>query len=428
MRGMDKVVFGLAAILLLSFGGFGIGFAYRHYAIWPTDDAIELVHQSKRFLRTGIWGKANQFSKADVSAYEPRAKIYKPDSFVDGYRIFLVYDSDLATYSARLINGTGEQVHVWPISYSSLMPEEAVDDPSPHGMKVLPDGSILVNFGPPGGAIMRLDSCARPIWIAAGPYHHSIELDDDGSIWTWWGRDGHQSNLQSIVRLDADKGNVLAEISLQSVFSASSDNALKLRLSQDYKFLSNDQLTGRWQTDAFHPNDVEPLSAEMARDYPAFDAGDLMISLRNLDLVAVMDPESLDIRWVAYGPWRRQHDPDFVGDGQIEVYDNNPKFGRSNVITIDTNTHEAKRLWSSETSRFYSETMGKQQRLPNGTHLVVVPDQGRALELDSNGDKVFEYQNIAAEGAVAIIMNAQWVPPDYFSAEPACAEDLAAQQ
>lgn len=50
---------------------------------------------------------------------------------------------------------------------------------------------------------------------------------------------------------------------------------------------------------------------------------DLALSLMHLDLVMVVDPETRTVRWHTSHPFIGQHDPDFVGDGWIGVFDNN---------------------------------------------------------------------------------------------------------
>lgn len=44
------------------------------------------------------------------------------------------------------------------------------------------------------------------------------------------------------------------------------------------------------KADLTHLNDVEPLPDSIAGEYPLFEAGDLVVSLRNPHLVFVMDP------------------------------------------------------------------------------------------------------------------------------------------
>ena len=48
-----------------------------------------------------------------------------------------------------------------------------------------------------------------------------------------------------------------------------------------------------------------------------------MISLRNYNLLFVVDPDTWKVKWYQIGPWRRQHDPEFNGDGTITVFNNN---------------------------------------------------------------------------------------------------------
>jgi len=72
--------------------------------------------------------------------------------------------------------------------------------------------------------------------------------------------------------------------------------------------------------------------------------------------------------------------------------------------------------------RFSNAWMGKHQYLPNGNVLIVTPENGRAIEVTSRGDRVMEFNNLA-RGAVqynAHLENGRWYPPDYFVKLPAC--------
>ncbi|MFM2356657.1 MAG: hypothetical protein RLZZ528_2393 [Pseudomonadota bacterium] len=421
-----KLIVILAGLFLACTFAFMTGFTFRHYSIWPTRDALTLVRQAKVFARTGVWGKENQYLDAAVSGDMPRAVIHDPAAFLPGYRVILAYDAGRATYAAHLLDAQARELHVWPVNYGVIAAEGEETDINPHGMEVLPDGSLVVNFAEGSSATARLDACGHPMWTARGVYHHSFHRDDDGNLWTWFSPDHIASNLQSVVKLDVDSGAVLKSISMQDVVKAWPDNARLLRLPQDFPFTTMEK-TRKTEIDTFHPNDVEPLLAGMAAEYPMFEAGDLLISLRNLDLVAVLDPETLRFRWVQYGPWRQQHDPDFIGGGLIDIYNNNPGHGRSNLVTIDPATNLTVERWTTDDSRFYSDGQGKQQRLPNGAHLVAVPAEGRAVEISPDGRKVFEYNNVAGGGVNAIVLNAAWLPPDYFTKLPHCTDKLAAR-
>ena len=124
--------------------------------------------------------------------------------------------------------------------------------------------------------IGRIDACGRPMWARSGRFHHSVEADDSGGLWSW--RD------EAMVRLDARTGDVTREIDLRDVIADGGRyGELAIHATEDA-----DEV--RYPGDAFHPNDVEPLRAGMAGAFPMFAAGDLLVSLRELNLVAVLDP------------------------------------------------------------------------------------------------------------------------------------------
>jgi hypothetical protein len=71
--------------------------------------------------------------------------------------------------------------------------------------------------------------------------------------------------------------------------------------------------------------------------------------------------------------------------------------------------------------RFFSGAMGTHQYLPNGNVLLVVPDEGRILEVTSHGDKVMEFNNLSRSARYnAHVENAQWLPQNYFDQMPSC--------
>ena len=172
--------------------------------------------------------------------------------------------------------------------------------------------------------------------------------------------------------------------------------------------------------DILHPNDVEELSVAMAPAFPQFNAGDLLISMRNINLVAVIDRTTHAILWAQYGPWRDQHDPDFQPDGTITVLSNNMDRNRSTIIAIDPKTNEWRDIFLGTDLTFNSYIMGRHQHLANGNRLITSSMEGRVLEVTAAGKVVREFNNIIDEGYNSIVSAAEFLPEGYLKALPAC--------
>jgi hypothetical protein len=153
-----------------------------------------------------------------------------------------------------------------------------------------------------------------------------------------------------------------------------------------------------------------------------FEIGDLLLSFRTLNLVAVVDPDDRRVKWWSQGPWIGQHDPDFTSDGKISVYNNNTGRGRSEIIKIDPGSGSVSNELFSGDVVFRSEYMGKHQYLPNGNILIVVPGEGRVLEVTANGEMVMEFNNLSSDSAEfnEIVNNGYWLQADYFQTFPDC--------
>jgi outer membrane protein assembly factor BamB len=143
--------------------------------------------------------------------------------------------------------------------------------------------------------------------------------------------------------------------------------------------------------DIFHTNTLEVLDGRSADRDPAFRAGNVLLSVLKLDTIAVLDPERGEIVWAKTGSWRRQHQPTFLDDGNLLVFDNRGPGGESSrVVEIDPRTGST--VWSYDKDLF-SKTLGSCQRLPNGNTLITESENGRALEVTRDGRVVWEYYN-----------------------------------
>ena len=342
-----------------------------------------------------------------------RLTVTDPARLAPGLRLVSgLFPDETALNGALLMNAEGEVLHRWPIDYAQLDPGGL----SPrnvflHGLAALPDGSLIVNFDA-GNALARIGACGNVLWSHAGPYHHVIQPAWDGTFWTWLDPDESTSKEQSIVQADIETGRELRRISMLNdvigAHEAYGPFGIWSRESEDELLLVGD---------TFHPNDVEPLSPALAAAFPQFAVGDLMISLRSLNMVAVLDGRTLEAKWWQVGPWHRQHDPDWLPNGRISVFDNRMSTPYSRIVETDPVTREVTTVFAgSPETPFYTWRRGKHQRLANGNTLIVEPEGGRVLEVAPEGTILWEFHNIFDETRNGVLNKASLLAEDFFQA------------
>jgi arylsulfotransferase ASST len=127
---------------------------------------------------------------------------------------------------------------------------------------------------------------------------------------------------------------------------------------------------------------VQVLTSDLAPKFPAFKAGQVLISCRHLSTMAVLDVDKGSVVWAARGPWQGQHDPHFLDNGRLLLFDNRGRPTGSRVLEYDPATQGFPWSYSGENWRpLYSNERGMTQRLPNGNTLVVNSEGGEILEV-----------------------------------------------
>lgn len=303
----------------------------------------------------------------------------------------------------RLIDLKGRVVHKWRINRGSVFQgamgthQKKATETEVHGSLLLPNGDILFNLGFVGAA--KMDACGNVEWALKEGNHHSIEQSEDGSFWIpGVSRKQHRGSDQypdgypgfkgkkvwhdRILNISG-KGKILEDINVLNVLF---ENNLE-------RFIFKNG--GMSDT---HLNDVEPLSPSVADKYPTFEAGDLLVSLRNVNLIFVFDPISKKVKWHTDSPFIEQHDPDFFGDGWIGVFDNNidnaagKVLGGSRIVALQPHTDSVEVLFPTKHSEpFYTRRRGKWQMLENGNRLLTETRAGRVVEVNSTGRTVWEW-------------------------------------
>lgn len=178
----------------------------------------------------------------------------------------------------------------------------------------------------------------------------------------------------------------------------------------------------RGHDDVTHINDIETLDRADASAFPRFEAGDIMVSMRILNAVVVIDRKTRRIKWSRIGPYIRQHDPDFLPNGRISVFDNRTDnadgtlLGGSRIIEVDIDSPEPVVVYDGATPdgpRFYTEVRGKHQYLPNGNILLTEEGAGRALEVTPDGTTVWAYIDRWDEERIVRLTEATRYPESY---------------
>lgn len=311
-------------------------------------------------------------------------------------------DQDQSVHAVTLYDDSGQRVHRWPVYYSLLDPEGLKPhNVMLHGMEVFPDGSLALSFDA-GNVIARIDACGQPLWQTLGEFHHIVTADGEGGLWSW--------RNETLVKLDAATGEITHTLDLREDIMTVAGGQYGV-----FAIRTVGRIDGMdYAEDAFHANDVEPLPAELADAFPMFEPGDLLVSLRELNLVAVLDPEDGRLIWWRHGPWHKQHDPDFQPDGTITVYDNRMGLGQSRIMRIDPATNETDVMFEGrDDTPFYSWQRGKHQVLPNGNILITESEYGRVFE--TRGDEVvWEREEVWDADRNLIITEARHVSQDFF--------------
>jgi hypothetical protein len=344
---------------------------------------------------------------------------------------------------------TGRTVHSWQSAEGQATDEERrwarrvpiFDFGGWHHVELAPEGGLLaiVNYH----ELLRLDRESKLLWAADLSAHHDVDVTPDGRIFvlTAERRDLAQGPGRKLPVLDdqlmvlSADGKVRRRLSLLDVLRRSPGTArlMKRRLAlaaslydvslahyqqQAMEHLEKHQalevaaamkavIEGRFegsrrvelmlltlmsQTNLLHANTVEVLR----RDVPGLGRrGNVLLSFRQLDLVAVLDMERRRVIW-SWGPGvlEGQHQPSVLDNGHLLIFDNGTRSRRSRVIELDPRTKKI--VWSyvgRPPGSFYSQIRGGAQGLPNGNVLITDSESGRALEVTREGQVVWGFFN-----------------------------------
>ncbi len=312
---------------------------------------------------------------------------------------------------AILIDNDGTFLHRWQADQFQLFPDlKPSTEAQPFNLRrahLLPNGDILALWH--GGGMARLDLRSNVIWtqdlgfyndlfVGGGPPTPGggrapapptlgtlVALHKTAEVRPRFGNDPVLND--QLVWLDPATGRVLRRLSL-----------LDAVLDSEWAGLLDSE--PRDPADLLHANTITVLDESTIAGSP-FQPGWILTSLREISLVAVLDPEAKGGRgkivWAQHGPFNRQHEPILVpgsdnSPATLVVFDNSGGPERSTrVLRLDL---DGNILWrypdpdgptagQSLDSTFGAGSIHLQ---PNGNLLIIDSVSGRAIELAPDDD------------------------------------------
>jgi hypothetical protein len=319
----------------------------------------------------------------------PRLRILP--SAPNNYRLMVgAFDFERAFWGAILMDPHGQVLHRWLMN--AELPEltdESDTMKNLYGVGFFPDGSTAFTMQESSGGLVKMDYCSKVEWTKPGRYHHVAQPTEDMSA--FWTFGGAESDLHPVlILIDAQTGGTLREIDMADVEKANPDIPIfDLRRAEAYD-----------ATDSTHPNHIEPLPTRLDAAFPRFSPGDLVLSYQGTNLVFVIDPHSLKIKWWYFGAGDGQHDPDWHADGTISIFNNRYRAKRremprySTIVSIDPEVHAHRTVLNGAEYDFYSDINGHHEFTDDGTVIVTSAKQGRIFEVDlKTGEVVFDFVN-----------------------------------
>ncbi len=392
-------------IIALMFVAFGYGYLSASFE-WPPYDTL----QQAWFTAKGMIRSHTALANVAKARYDTSGVVvYEPDKVAPGITLITGSwnppDGDWY-HGIRLINAEGTLLHEWRINPRDVWPESPHDDISTgelikksntmiHGAWLMPNGDVVFNFE--YLTLVRMDKDGNVIWKLPVRTHHSVFLDKDGMFWVcgarWYERKvkefPHLSPpfVEDLILQVSPDGTIVREISIPRVLFQSNHEGLIFTGSLNKG------------DDVVHLNNIDVLGRDLADRFELFDAGDIMVSMRDINTVMVIDGDTELIKWALTHPFVGQHDPDFTSDGMITVFNNGlsrptatNRIAGSEILRVDPVTKEVESIYGHKKDQaFYTVVGGKHQHLSNGNILITETRGGRVFEVTPAGEVVWSW-------------------------------------
>jgi hypothetical protein len=357
----------------------------------PTKPTPEEVEERERLLQRiqGLgyvqWDENVDTSLKGVTRHD-RTKAWQ------GYTLYANEMGD-----AYLLDMDGKRVHAWKFPETAARCEYA---------ELFPDGNLAGVCV--GNALVLLDWNSNVIFQTALTVHHDIAVLPQGGFLVPYNEkrefNGRTVLFDGIARV-SPSGQLVRRWSFFHLMDALKELHSPSPLDKE----KEDKRNGNHRKeslplglDYYHVNTIEVLpESDLGKKDRRFRQGNLLVCLRNVDLIAVLDQDDHSVLW-HWGPGELQlpHMPTLLPNGHILVFDNGAFRGWSRILELDPLTNQI--VWKYETGSsgsFFTRERGSNQRLENGNTLICESARGRIFEVTRQGEIVWEFWNPEIRGS-----------------------------
>ncbi len=320
---------------------------------------------------------------------------------------------------AWIADRSGKVLHTWEVNLDELWKDLKgfsgdVNNLSlyPVGMALGADGSLVITFQgrdtyPIQIGIARIDRAGRIVWKRFDNSSHWIAVGAKGQIYTPYSV--HVRDFQNLGGTGVQLACASGESNIDRI-RVLSDQGAPLRELPVLENLVRAGYRGllygvRDGCDPLHLNSIDIATPKIAARIPGAKAGDLLISLREMNTVALLDGDTGAVKRAVTGRTAAQHGLRFLPDGTALGFDNmggDRALGGSRVVRMDLVQGTAQTVFprggvesDSGLLPFFSQVAGHIDVSADGKRaLVAVTHQGRVIELDvDSGRPLWAYEN-----------------------------------
>lgn len=369
-------------------------------------DVAEIPDTVKELMKGDTSMQAFQ---PDRFSDKPAGWTIAPDASLSGYVLLSHYDGTRQRHVVQLVSlADGTVKHEWLPDADAFLagaPRESKIAEytlwnTKHYRAIHPildaKGELLIKDHQ--SYLYALDACGNKLWEQTGILlHHSTESDGEGGYWI----PGYvePSEIEKVSPDFVDDALVHLGPDGKVLWKRSATQIL-LDHGMEYAVFG----AGRYQKDAVHVNDIQPVLA----DGPYWKKGDLFLSFRHLSMIMLYRPSTDEVIWYQQGPWMAQHDVDILDDHRIGVFNNNAYdkgmgarvHGTSEITVHDFTTGRDDTPWQKafEGADILTLFEGLFTALPGDVAMIEEENSGRLIFAGQDGKILAEFVNKGADG------------------------------